>query len=633
MPDSTPTPRRWLLVKLADIGDLITITPALQHLRDHDPAGVIHVLTTGHSAAILQNTGLVDDVLVFDKFAFDRPTDLLRPANLKAGLALALRLRSARYDHVLILHHLTTRFGVLKYAGLALATGAPARTGLDNGRGWFLTGRARDQGFGSCHEVDYWLRVIDAALGIHDPAHDPADHPLRAGVSATDRAWAESQLSGGNGPWIAIHPGSGGYSLARRWSPEAFAAVADQLAGQGVQIVLVGGPGDDIAPMRTAMQHTPLDLAGQTTLGQLGAVLARCALFIGADSGVMHLATAAGTRVLAIFGPSNAAAWGPWAPSDRARVLRSAPLCSPCSYIFAAVGQREGCPARTCMTLITPDQVTAAARALLDGQPSPIPPQTAAPAGRARVRLLGVPLDPITWDDLRHQIKTWIAGEQPHQICTVNPEFVMVAQRDIHFYAILQRADLCAADGIGLLIAARLLGHPLPDRITGSDGLPLITNWAADEGWRIFLLGAAEGVAARAADLLRARYPGVQIVGTYAGTPAPEEEAAIVERVNASGADILFVAYGAPTQDKWIARNLPRLKVKVAMGVGGAIDFVTGAQVRAPKGWQRLGLEWLYRLIREPWRWKRMTRLPRFVLAVLRRGARGPVRFEGPRRA
>ena len=102
---------------------------------------MIHVLTTGHSAPILQDTGLADDVILFDKFAFDRPSDLLRPGNLKAGLVLARRLRSASYDHVLILHHLTTRFGMLKYAGLALATGASSRTGLDNGRGWSDRGR------------------------------------------------------------------------------------------------------------------------------------------------------------------------------------------------------------------------------------------------------------------------------------------------------------------------------------------------------------------------------------------------------------------------------------------------------------------------------------------------------------
>ena len=285
------------------------------------------------------------------------------------------------------------------------------------------------------------------------------------------------------------------------------------------------------------------------------------------------------------------------------------------------------------MRMVTPKQVVTAATALLRDEPPPpaAPPPTPALPPEARVPVLGVPLDPITWAELRGFLRNWIAGERPHQVCTVNPEFVMAARQDIHFYTILRRADLCAADGIGLLIAARLLDHRLPDRITGSDGLPLIAQWAAEEGWTLFLLGAAEGVAARAADVLRARHPGLRIVGTHAGTPAPEEEDAIVARVNASGADILFVAYGAPRQDKWIARNLPRLHVKVAMGIGGAIDFVVGAQVRAPLGWQRLGLEWLYRLMREPWRWKRMTRLPRFVLAVLRHGGRGPARFVGPR--
>jgi exopolysaccharide biosynthesis WecB/TagA/CpsF family protein len=634
MTASAVSGQRWLVVKLADIGDLLTITPTLQRLRDHDPAGLIHVLATGHSAPILQDSGLADEVLVFDKFAFDRPGDLLHPANWQAGIALARALRQGHYDHVLILHHLTTRFGALKYTLLALASGAPKRVGLDNGRGWFLTRRVPDGGFGASHEAAYWLQVADAALGDLSAPHTPKAHPLRVGISPADREWAAERLAALEGPRIAIHPGSGGYSLARRWSPEGFAAVADALHAQlGAAIVLVGGPGDDAQAVAQAMAHRPLDLTGQTTLNQLAAVLAECDLFIGADSGVMHLATAAGTRVVAIFGPSNAAAWGPWAAPERARVVRSAPLCSPCSYVLRTVGQREGCPARTCMQMVTPAQVVETATGLLRGDPPPPAPPAWTPAlqPEERVRMLGVPLDPITWAALHDLLRGWIAGDRPRQICTVNPEFIMVARQDIHFYTILQRADLCAADGIGLLIAARLRGLRLPDRITGSDGLPKIASWAAEEGWKLFLLGAAEGVAERAASMLRARHPDLQIVGTYAGSPAPEDEDAIVARVNASKADILFVAYGAPRQDKWIARNLPRLQVKVAMGVGGAIDFVTGAQVRAPLGWQRLGLEWLYRLFREPWRWKRMLRLPRFVLAVLRHGPHGPARFEGPR--
>ncbi len=629
-------PEKWLVVKLADVGDLLTITPALARLRQARPDATVHVLTTAHSAPLLAGTGLADEVILFDKFAFDRPGEAIRPSRLRAGWRLFRRLRRERYDTALILHHLTTRFGALKYAALALSTGAPRRLGLDNGRGWFLNEQVYDGGFGAPHEVACWLRVVDAALGTEPSGpYTPHDHPLQLGISPEDRAWAESALPPhAAGPRLAIHTGSGGYSRARRWSAESFARVADALHERHhAQIVVVGGPDDDAETAIAAMNHQPVNLVSQTTLGQLGAVLASCEAFIGADSGVMHLAAAAGTRVVAIFGPSNPAAWAPW--TDRAAVVRSAPLCSPCSYVLRTVGQREGCPARTCMRMVTPEDVIAAVEALLR-QDSESPFATvkadAAPTALTanRVRILGVPIAPITWDDLRNILAEWIAGDRPHQICTTNPEFLMVAQRDVHFYTILNRADLCVADGIGLLWAARWLGSPLPDRITGSDGLPLIAGWAAEAGWKLFLLGAAEGVATRAADILRERFPGLRIVGAYAGSPAPAEEDAIVAMVNASGADLLFVAYGAPRQDKWIARNLPRLRVKVAMGIGGSLDFLVGVQRRAPRGWQRLGLEWLYRLIREPWRWRRMTRLPRFVLAVLRRGARGPARFEGP---
>ncbi len=624
---------KLLVVKLADIGDLLLITPALTRLRQALPDATIHVLTTAHSIPVLAETGLIETLIPFDKFAFDRPLDALRPGNIRAALALARQLRRENYDAVLILHHLTTPFGALKHAMLALSTGAPHRAGLDNGRGWFLNVTVPDGGFGMVHEAAYWLRVVEAMLGEHTESRfTPDDYPLRAGITDADRTWASGALPPhSDGPRIAIHTGSGGYSLARRWSPEAFAHAADTLHKQlNAQIVIVGGPDDDAGRAISAMQHRPVDLVGRTTLGQLAAALATCDLFIGADSGVMHLATAAGTRVVAIFGPSNADAWGPWAPADRAVIVRSAPLCSPCSYVLHTVGQREGCPARTCMKLITPEHVVAAAKQLLNGEHPTIAPVLTADTSRSRPRILGIPLDPITWDDLRNILSNWMTDDRPRQICTVNPEFVMVAQRDIHFYNILNRADLCAADGIGLLWAAQRQGTRLPDRITGSDGLPRIAAWAAEAGWRLFLLGAAEGVAAKAAELLRARHPGLQIVGVHAGSPAAEEEDDIVAMINQSGADILFVAYGAPRQDKWIARNLPRLNVKVAMGVGGAIDFVAGVQRRAPAGWQRLGLEWLYRLIQEPWRWRRMLRLPRFVLVVLRRGPRGPAAFVGP---
>lgn len=243
------------------------------------------------------------------------------------------------------------------------------------------------------------------------------------------------------------------------------------------------------------------------------------------------------------------------------------------------------------------------------------------PAPAGRVTILGVPVDAITFDDLLAHIAAWIAADDgPHQVCTVSPEFVMIAQDDPGFMGVLRQADLCVADGIGLLLAARLLGKRLPQRVTGSDGVPLIAERAAQAGWALFLLGAAPGVAERAGRVLSARYAGLRVVGAYVGSPAPEDEAEIVARVNASGADILLVAYGAPRQDIWIARNRAHLNVHVALGVGGTFDFIAGQVPRAPRWMQRLALEWLFRLIIQPWRWRRMLRLPRFVWGVLRHG-------------
>lgn len=246
-------------------------------------------------------------------------------------------------------------------------------------------------------------------------------------------------------------------------------------------------------------------------------------------------------------------------------------------------------------------------------------PSPELPDNAGRVTLLGVSIDAITFDGMLDHIAAWIAaGDRAHQICTVSPEFVMIAQENSAFMDVLRSADLCVADGVGLLFAARYLGHPLPQRVTGSDGLPLIAARAAREGWRLYLLGAAPGIAERAAAQLVARYPSLHIAGTYAGSPDPGEEAAILERITASHADIVFVAYGAPRQDLWIARNRDRLDVCAALGVGGAFDFVAGEVPRAPRWMRDHALEWLYRLYKQPWRWRRMLRLPRFVWAVIR---------------
>jgi N-acetylglucosaminyldiphosphoundecaprenol N-acetyl-beta-D-mannosaminyltransferase len=328
--------------------------------------------------------------------------------------------------------------------------------------------------------------------------------------------------------------------------------------------------------------------------------------------------------VVALFGPTNHRAWAPLLPTERLRVVRAGSACSPCAYTRLGLGAPEGCPQRTCMAMITVDEVQQAADSLMAGEG-----ERAAEALEVErrdeppiVRILGVPVHAITFKGLLEEIERLIGDGRAHQIATVNPEFVMAARRDPIFRVVLERAALCLPDGVGLLWAARWLGGRLPERVTGSDGVPLIAERAAEKGWRIFFLGAAPGVAERTTEILCERYPGLQVAGTYAGSPAAEEEEGIVARINASEADIVLVAYGAPKQDKWIARNRPRLRAGVAMGVGGSFDFISGKAVRAPAWMRRLGLEWLHRLWREPWRWRRMVALPRFAVAVLVEGLR-----------
>jgi len=235
------------------------------------------------------------------------------------------------------------------------------------------------------------------------------------------------------------------------------------------------------------------------------------------------------------------------------------------------------------------------------------------------VHILNVPIHAISTAEALVQVREFMDDAHVHQIATANPEFVMTAQKDESFLRVLEEADLVLADGVGLLLAGRWLKQPFPERVAGSDIVYLLAEMAAQENWRLFLLGAAPGVAEEAAILLEKRYPGLLISGTYAGSPEPAENDFIVQQVNESQTDMLFVAYGAPRQDKWIARNKHTLNtVKVAVGIGGSLDFITGRSVRAPRWIQRLGLEWLHRLFQEPWRWRRMLALPSFLVAVLR---------------
>jgi ADP-heptose:LPS heptosyltransferase len=362
----TPNLRRLVVVKLADLGDVLTATPALRALRNGFPDAEITALVTPHTAPLLRGNDSVDHIVGFPKAWFDDPRGLLRPERgSRAAVALsrlATHLRAQHFDAIVLLHHLTTDWGRAKYRALAWAAGTPIRAGLDDGHGDFLTHRAIDLGFGERHEVDYWLDVVGTLCAAHpEPAMELhlSDDELRAGTVR----WAAAAL----GPRaVVLHPGSGAFSVARRWSPDRFARVGDAMTDDGLQVAVLSGPGEEqlAESVRSAMERPSHALGGIGSPRELGAVLHNAALFIGNDSGVMHMAATVGVPVVGVFGLTNHRAWGPYPPAAH-RVVRLDLPCSPCLYSGFELGTPNGCPPRTCLTELEPRQVIAAARSLL----------------------------------------------------------------------------------------------------------------------------------------------------------------------------------------------------------------------------------------------------------------------------
>ena len=211
------------------------------------------------------------------------------------------------------------------------------------------------------------------------------------------------------------------------------------------------------------------------------------------------------------------------------------------------------------------------------------------------MEILGVKIDNLTTEKALQKIEGFLEDGQQHYIVTPNPEFLVQAQKDQEFKRTLNQADLALPDGIGLILAARFLGQPLKQKITGTDLMEKICQRAAQKKWPVFLIGGQAGVARKAGENLKKRYQGLEILA--------------VEDVPFGQPAILFVAFGAPKQEKWIVQNLKKMpSVKLAMGVGGAFDFMAGRIRRAPKLFQRLGLEWLWRLFCQPRRAKRIFR-------------------------
>ena len=234
---------------------------------------------------------------------------------------------------------------------------------------------------------------------------------------------------------------------------------------------------------------------------------------------------------------------------------------------------------------------------------------------RPRVDILGVEFDRVALLGATEEITRRLAAGRRTFVITANPEFVMLCRRDRDVAAIAATADLVIPDGTGALIASRLLGDPLPGRAPGRLLVERLAAVARESDLSLYLLGAAPGVADRAAAALVARHPGLRIAGTHDGDADSD---GAVAAVAAARPDLLFVAFGMPKQERWIARNLEALpSVKLAVGIGGSLDYLAGAAKPPPGLIHTVGLEWLWRLVRDPRRWRRQRVLPVFVLLVI----------------
>jgi len=233
-----------------------------------------------------------------------------------------------------------------------------------------------------------------------------------------------------------------------------------------------------------------------------------------------------------------------------------------------------------------------------------------------KVNILGVNVDNLTFSDTLEKTKELIDTSNIDMIFTPNPEIIMHAHKDEDFKNILNSASICTADGIGVVKAAKKIGTPLPERVAGFDLATSLIEYSAEMGKSIFLFGAAPNVADTAAKKLCEKHPNLKIAGTRNGYFKDDDTPEIVEQINNSNADILFVCLGAPKQEKWIYNNRDKLNVKLALGLGGALDVFAGIAKRAPKIFIKLNLEWFYRLLKNPSRIGRFMALPKFIITV-----------------
>ena len=239
-----------------------------------------------------------------------------------------------------------------------------------------------------------------------------------------------------------------------------------------------------------------------------------------------------------------------------------------------------------------------------------------------KTHILGVPFDAVTMQEAVARAKALLHEDGQHFICTPNPEIVMEARENAELMGILQQADLVVPDGIGVVWASKYSELRLRERVAGYDLTQNLMAELAASKETFYFFGGAPGVAAAAGRKMMRKYPGLQVVGVHNGYFDEKEEKKIIQDMQRKKPSVLLVGLGAPKQEKWIYDNIRLTGAKVAIGVGGSFDVMAGNVKRAPKIFRRLGLEWFYRLITQPTRWKRMLRLPKFAWTVLKTGNR-----------
>lgn len=233
--------------------------------------------------------------------------------------------------------------------------------------------------------------------------------------------------------------------------------------------------------------------------------------------------------------------------------------------------------------------------------------------------IMGIPVPKITMEDTVDLIDQAITGKKAElfHVVTLNPEITMSCQHDSQLRSIIDEAGLLTADGVGIVLVSRLKGNPLPERVTGCDLLINLLEIGNKNNWSFYLLGANEMTNKKAAEVIKRTYPNVSVLGRQHGFFDQRDEAQIVDEIATLSPDVLVVALGAPKAEFWIHKFKNKLNARIAIGVGGSLDIIAGTVKRAPVIWQKLNVEWLYRLINQPSRWRRQLILPRFAMKAL----------------